>query len=428
MVKKLVILVVTGMLFSSGWTAAAQELLSPDDFPTPSVVLPDEPMVGSGTREIPIDNSAGVSTSSEPISAGDLQPALEPYPLDDSRAYDCAPALLESTGTWLRRGFWYSEVDVLVMDRIRERDDSSLAFQLNAAGNALVGAGNVLFLEGGRQGAEATPRVKLGRFLFRDHKNRDHAAEFIFYGGGQWTKDGRLDAVNGGTLTVSSLIGSGFNGATSMQYDYDSRFNSFELNYHVKSRMRKDRMEMEPSGHWVRRAQPSISRSLMAGLRYFDLNEDFDWDAFGIDDDNNAATAPQSGNYRVRTDNDLIGTQLGFSWTYETARWSLGLQNKAGVYLNHTDVESSFEVTGGVTSGDNEISVDNLSFINEGALLGKWHLKPNLSLRAGMEILYVSSLAHAAEQLNFVPVSTSQVVGSGDSTFMGALIGFEGYW
>jgi len=283
--------------------------------------------------------------------------------------------------------------------------------------------------------------------LFRDHKNRDHAMEFIAYGGGQWSQGGRLDAAGGGTLqvgtyspqlvdefgrtSVSLPLDQGnisFDGATSMQYDYDSRFNNFELNYHVKSRMRRDRMELEPSGQWVRRAQPSVSRTLIAGVRYFNLSEDFDWNAFGIDDDNNSATASQSGNYRVRSDNDLIGTQLGYSWIYETARWSLGLKNKSGMYLNRTNLESSFEVTGGVTSGNNSIQVDNLSFISEGSLVGKWHLRPNFSLRAGLEIMYVSSVAHAAEQLNFIPVSTAQAVATGDSTFMGGLIGFEGYW
>lgn len=445
-------IVIVGVLLGFGRAAAAQEFLVP---PTSGALHGPPPMeqysvpnVGSGTRgsgsrgelpgmELPGANSfsSGQPTSKlvpEPISSDGLQPTLQPYDAGDNyHILDCEPALLESTGTWLRRGFWYSEVDALLMDLIWRRDDSNIAFQLNAAGNGLEGPNNILFLEGGRQGAEATPRLKLGRFLFRDHKNRDHAAEFIFYGGGQWTKSGRLDAINGGVLTVSDTLNFGINsftGATSMQYDYDSRFNSFEMNYHVKSRMLRDRMELEPSGQWVRRAQPSASRSLIAGIRYFNLSEDFDWNAFGIDNDNNTATAPQSGNYRVRADNDLFGTQLGYSWTYETARWSLGLKNKSGMYLNRTDVESSFEVTGGVTSGDNDIRVDNLSFITEGSLIGKWHLKPNFSLRAGLEILYVSSIAHASEQINFIPVSTSQVVAGGDSTFMGGLIGFEGYW
>jgi len=437
-VKKLLFLLFIGVLIRPGSRAAAQDFLEPSAggpiAGPPQLALP---ALGSGTRgsatreSLPVMELPATSSSMpgmpirdalpEPISAIDLQPELQPFVSGHEYQMDCEPALLESTGTWLRRGFWYTEVDALLMDRIWARDDSILAFQ--------PGTANTLFLEGGRQGSEATPRLKLGRFLFRDQQNRDHAAEFIAYGGGQWTKSGRLDAANGGTLT--SVIGGGnpsFTGATSTLYDYDSRFNSFELNYHRKSRMKKDRMELEPNGEWVRRAQPSFSRSVMAGIRYFDLNEDFDWNAFGIDDDGLATTDPQTGNYRVRTDNDLIGTQVGFGWTYETARWSLGLNSKSGMYLNHTDVDSSFVVTGGVTSGESHITVDNLSFVTEAAVVGKWHMRPNFSLRAGMEILFVSSVAHASEQLDFVPVSTSHVVAGGNSTYMGGLIGFEGYW
>ncbi len=430
---KIIIVLTVGMLLGTSSGASAQELLVP-----PQMELPPVPSAGSGTRtDVYGPESYGPSPSdsadlltpdpspengSRPISSGDLQPSLEPFPsAGDVRILDCEPALLESTGTWLRRGFWYSEIDAVIMDRVWRRNGIFLANQ--------TGTLNTLLLDSGRSGAEGMPRLKLGRFLFRDHKNRDHTAEFVAYGGGQWSQSGRLDATNGATLTV--LQGGGntsFTGATSMQYDYNSRFNNFELNYHVKNRMRRDRMELEPSGHWVRRAQSSGVWSLMAGVRYFNLGEDFNWNAFGIDNDNNTATDPQTGTYQISTDNDLIGSQLGGSWVYESARWSLGLQTKGGMFLNHTDVHSNFEVTGGVTSGNNDITVDNLSFITEGSVLGKWHLRPNFSLRAGLEILYVSSIALAAEQINFIPVSTSQVVGTGSTTFVGGSIGFESYW
>jgi len=464
-VKKLVIFLIVGVLVGASRGASAQELLIPPPavdqggFP-PQLELPPEPSMGSGTRS----ELSGSGTRSsqqqtpdltpdptpEPISSGDLQPGLEPFVSggDEGRILHCEPALLESTGTWLRRGFWYTEIDAVIMDRIWSRDGFTLAFQqTGGSGGPFRETLNQITLDGGRTGAETMPRLKLGRFLFRDHKNRDHTAELIAYGGGQWTTSGRLDAVAGGTLsvgfggtvpvnllttsTIRSPLDQGnvsFDGATSMQYEYNSRFNNFELNYHVKNRMRKDRMELEPSGHWVRRAQPSGTWSLLAGIRYLNINEDFNWDAFGIDEDNNAATAAQTGNYRIDTDNDLIGTQLGGSWTYETARWSLGFQNKGGMYINRTNIDSDFFVTGGVTAGSNNTTVDNLSFITEGSLVGKWHLRPNFSLRAGLEIMHVSSIALAAEQINFIPVSSSQVVGNGSATYMGGSIGFEGYW
>lgn len=437
-------------------SATAQELLVPPSSVQPPVSVP---ALGSGTREalpnieLPemLSTDTG-GTTLEAIPSGELQPGFAELEAEgDVRVFDYTPAVLESTGTWLRRGFWYTEVDAVITDRVWRRDNFVLAFQDNEGVGGIFGAGaaaNLLLVDGGRSGAEAAPRLKLGRFLFRDAKNRDHTVEFTAYGGGQWSQSGRLDAVPGvgtGVLSVGAYTNlsaatniavvrlpldngnPSFDGATSMEYEYDSRMNNFELNYQVKQRMRKDRMEMEPSGRWVRRAQNSTSFSLLAGLRYFDLNEDFDWRAFGIDDDNNATTAPQSGIYRVRTDNDLIGSQIGGSWTIERARWSLGLNAKSGMYLNHTNVINHFSVTGGVANGDNNNTIDNLSFIMEGGVSGKWHLAPNFSLRSGLDIMYVSSVALAAEQLNFAPVS-SAINDRGSATYMGGSVGFEAYW
>jgi len=432
-VKKILFLLVVGAIGASSPATIAQELLVPNlsqsfDDPLPELELADPEAQGSGTRETleaPSADDGGYSQ--KPLPSGDLQSSLQLFERGEvERVFDCEPALLESTGTWLRRGFWSAELDVTFLDRIWRKDSLHLMGQSNS-GNTLD---STLTVDGGASGAEASPRLKISRFFFRDHMNRDHTAEMIVYGGGQWNQNARLDASTGSTLIT--LVDNGFpsfGGATTAQFNYDNRFNSFELNYHVKARMLRDRMVLEPSGHWVRRAQPSNTRSLLAGLRFISFDENFSWDAFGIPD---STTDPdnltEAGNYRVTSDNNLIGPQGGFSWNHERARWSLGILSKGGIFWNHTDVGSSFGVTGGGAAGGSSTQVDNLSFITEAALTGKWHLRPNFSLRAGLEILYVSSVAHAVEQVNFVPFSTAQNIASGDSTYMGGSIGFEGYW
>ena len=431
--NKIILLLVAGILSIGSLAANAQELLAPrlpqsfEDLP-PELELVDPATKGSGTRETleaPPANYSGDSTS-EPLPTGDLQSPSQLFSGGEvERMFDCEPALLESTGTWLRRGFWSAELDVTFFDRIWRKDSLGLAGQVT--GNTLS---STLIVDGGISGAEASPRLKLSRFFFRDHLNRDHTAEMILYGGGQWSQNARLDATDGGNLTIFVDNGNpSFDGATTSQFVYDNRFNSFELNYHVKARMLHDRMELESSGHWVRRAQPSNTRSLLAGIRFMSLDENFAWDAFGIPDSaTDADTLTETGNYRVTSDNNLLGPQAGFSWTHERARWSLGFQGKGGMFWNHTDVDSTFAVTGGTVAGNSSTKVDNISFISEAALRGKWHLRPNLSLRAGLEVLYVSSVAHAVEQVNFIPVSTAQGIATGDSTYMGGSIGFEGYW
>jgi hypothetical protein len=78
-------------------------------------------------------------------------------------------------------------------------------------------------------------------------------------------------------------------------------------------------------------------------------------------------------------------------------------------------------------SGGGKNHEDNLAFVAEAALEGKLHLRPNLSLRAGLESLFITAIAHAPEQVNFVPVS-SQIITDNGSLLLGGSFGLEGYW
>ncbi len=124
----------------------------------------------------------------------------------------------------------------------------------------------------------------------------------------------------------------------------------------------------------------------------------------------------------------MIGTQLGFSWTHERARWSLGAEMKGGIFLNRSNVDSAFEVTGNVTSGNNRIEDDNMSFLSDAAVLAKWHLRPNVSLRVGLDLVFLTSLALAPDQINFAPVSTAETIVRGDVSFLSGSVGLETYW
>jgi len=188
-VKNLNLSLIVGALFLAASTglrpeANAQGLLVPPtdgayNGPT-EMRLPAALDAGSGTRgalpgiELPANSPEarqlpGGGAFSESISAGDLQPELSPLVSDGDYHFDCEPAILESTGTWLRRGFWYAEVDAVLMDMIRRRDDTLLMFQINGTspttGQTTV---NPLLLQGGAQGAEGVRRLNMGRFLFRD--------------------------------------------------------------------------------------------------------------------------------------------------------------------------------------------------------------------------------------------------------------------
>lgn len=394
---------------------------------------------------------------SEPLTgdAGDLPPSLGDYADDedlepiavgeDPQGFDgsiigepmqlleqCSP-YFESSGTWLQRGFWYTEVDYLALNRGWERKGLTLAneeriVQTNPIGQYVVQ--NILNIGGEKPGMDGVGRVKLGRFLFRDARNRDHSLEAAWMGGGSWQQAVSLDAATTAGLQVSNFIdrvNESFDGARSMNYLYDSEMNSGELNYIVKGRMDRDQLQLQPNGTWVRAANPTKTYSYLAGLRFVDVSETLDWNAQEIPI---SAALNESGFYEVDTENRMIGTQIGGSMGYETARWSLTATAKGGGYWNRMHLKSEFEVgeTTVLNSGETDSTEDNLSFVGEASLIAKWHLRPNISLRAGMEILYVESIALAPFQVNFIPGGYSAIASGGDSVYMGGSFGVESYW
>ena len=130
----------------------------------------------------------------------------------------------------------------------------------------------------------------------------------------------------------------------------------------------------------------------------------------------------------ISTDNDLFGLQLGHSLLYDSDRWSVELMGKGGVYHNHMVAETEFDVT---NNPNNSFTTYNsqsaISFIGEFQLIARYHLRPNLSLRAGWEMMYLTNIAHAPDQLTFSP-DEGRFSGKGDPFYNGALFGLEGYW
>ena len=450
--KKLIVSLFAGMLvvFSQARGNAQEMLIAPEGMETegsvPELALPEE----SGTE-------GSILGESSSASADSWDEELVPYAADHGHVFLCDNALMESTGTWLRRGFWYAETDAVIYNRKWSRIPVTLGAQLTGLN---IGTGpfqqqlrqfNRLAINPYRPGAEAAPRLTLGHFLFRDGKNRDHVAEFTAFGGGQWTQRGSLDA-NPNTDLVGTVFEQisldvptptdggnlSFDTAQNMNFRYDGRINSFELNYLVKDRMGHDRLELEPSGHWVRRAGTGLSRHFLAGIRFVDITDDLVWNASGIDPDGDDTTQENveddNGFVLINTDNDLFGTQVGFGCSYETARWSAGIKAKGGMFVNIVDLDTTFFRTQNIdetqTLDNNSLETDELSFVGEAALIGKWHLRPNFSLRASMEILFVSSNAFAPSQLPqaLYPEGPPVIDTGGESTFLGGAIGFEGYW
>lgn len=337
------------------------------------------------------------------------------------------PATLESTGTWLRRGLWYADLDAVVMTRTWDNDGIDLVFDVSGA------LDRTRRLEESSPDADGSARLALGRFLFRDQKNRDHTAEMIVLGGAEWVDKGSITASTGGFLFIPTQLNAGstlpsFAGANDMSYSYSSHFNSFEWNYNVTQRMRKDQMQLGPDGEWTRRAAGGWTQSYVAGLRYFELQEDFDWLANGFDGDDS------SGEMNIRSSNNMFGVQFGHGLTYETDRWNISLFSKHGMYVNDARSTSNLafnDITaGGAFDGEgfaNEGHENSLSYLLQAGITGRYHLRPNVSLRVGYELLYMTGLALAPNEISFD--GTQALAGvSGDAFYRGFTFGAEYFW
>jgi hypothetical protein len=66
--------------------------------------------------------------------------------------------------------------------------------------------------------------------------------------------------------------------------------------------------------------------------------------------------------------------------------------------------------------------------MGEAGLEGAYHMNPNVSLRAGLQLLWIQSIAVATDQIDFDFVSQPSVDLAGNIFYMGASVGLEVIW
>lgn len=467
--------------------AAIASVASAQNLPTPADVQSLDPSVldlaGPSTGSV-----EPVPAPIEPIPESSSSLPFAKIPVDFSQHEDTfslaphCPSTTESSGTWLRRGLWYADLDAVVMARTWNDTGVTYVQEYEINNEQATGVASAFDIQSivvvqshdlseSSPGYDASARLALGRFLFRDQANRDHTFEMVVFGGAEWQENSAAEAqltneigsdglpaglfqINNltgqlrdqrGLHVPSSLDGSfpdriddvfsydSFDRASSMEIEYASRFHSWEWNYNVAQRMRRDRMELSPEGTWVRRASPGFTWNYIAGLRYFDVEERLDWyaeDIASVD----ATNGDTDGFYDIDSSNNLFGFQIGAGLTYETDRWNVTVSTKHGFYVNDARTTASLTFTD--PDGDTAIALENydvdlhengVSYLTQGAITARYHLRPNLSLRAGWEFMYVTGLALAPNQANFNP-AMNQLNITGDVFYHGVTAGTEYYW
>jgi hypothetical protein len=106
----------------------------------------------------------------------------------------------------------------------------------------------------------------------------------------------------------------------------------------------------------------------------------------------------------------------------------MGMSGRGGVFANDATGQSALDFTSNDANDFNRgLTEDELSFIGEARLLGRFHLTPSISLRAAYEMMFMESVALAPSQANFIP-EFAFLNTTGDPFYHGASFGFEGYW
>jgi hypothetical protein len=326
--------------------------------------------------------------------------------------------------------------------------------------------------------------VTIGHYFCRDKNNNDHFVEFTFWGLNSWSysKDlsGYLVPVYDTTISYNPsdpqnlFAGQGlpiqtgqfqgslrtqyplagtqefpgasdaqktlslaFNYGTEHDYTYRSSINNFEIDGLICPRGEPDRLVLHPDGNWRRECQPGMYMSYLYGLRFMELDETFTFHSKSTGQWGNVGTAAvqdAAGDYDVVTHNSMLGLQIGADLTYRNCRWTWGVESKLGAYANFASQDSNIDAA--IVDGTSHPSFNQVFSANSSpaALIGEvgfqatYKFRPNLVGRAAWDFMWISGVALAPEQLQFVAEPVIKVNTNGMIFSQGVSLGLEWLW
>ena len=349
--------------------------------------------------------------------------------------------LSERRGDQLTSAIW--DNDVLVYRPITDSD-----------GDPVYGFDGVISTRSLSFDVAAGYSTTVGRHLGRDAQNRDHFLEFTYWGMQKWDAFKQANATERIVDTLSApstfehgnLYSSfpeevrGFNRADQHWAVQESRLNDFELNIRLRPRSRADRMVLYPNGRWRRQCQSGAKLSYLFGMRVLTLDETFRFQSQGVlhvldDQGVLLERRPVSGDYLIRTHNDLFGLQIGFDYVFRQCKWNWGFHGKTGPYVNFADQISRIVTdAAGDEIGTEDINMRRVADAEDASLLlelgveGTYKIRPNVSIRASYDMMWMVGMARAAEQLDFNLNGVSRLNNDAAMFTQGVSLGIECLW
>lgn len=165
---------------------------------------------------------------------------------------------------------------------------------------------------------------------------------------------------------------------------YTSKFDNGEVNYRRR---------------WMGN-NPAFQGSWLGGIRYFELDEKFGFAATGSRNNTFALNQLRFFNMDTRTQNHLVGFQLGADlWTTIVPGISVGNELKGGVYNNNVSVNSVVR-SNSVVAADESLARDRAAFLVEYNAQAIYRMTYSWTVRGGYNLLYIDNVALAPENFN----------------------------
>lgn len=285
---------------------------------------------------------------------------------------------------------WF-DIDIGVM--ALKRDNTGRNIDFASAGGAPAGNATTLSLDD--LDFDYSTSVKFTAML---QWGPGSDVEFTYYGLFGWTEQSTL-ADDDNIFSIYSNFGlaplGGFDEtdpADSATIRYFSTFDNYEVNY----RQRWQSPNCRYQGSWL------------AGVRYFQLDEDFN---YRIDVNNANFVGTTITN--VNTNNALTGLQFGGDvWICLIPGLRIGGEGKFAVLGNHANIDSTITVNDGTPPiavfADGSV-VGDVAFLGDLAAYVTYRINYHWTLKGGIQALYLDGAALAAD--NFNPVAPNIFAG-----------------
>ena len=248
----------------------------------------------------------------------------------------------------------------------------------------------------------------------------NNSVEISYMGGSRWNDQKVTFDPFGNLFSPYRIIGlqdgptdfnaPGYDNANWHVIAYSSELHNAELNYWVPLAYR-----------WG-----GFKTSFLFGARWVGLYEDFDYTSLTSPND-----PTQGGLTLIKTHNNLVGGQIGWSTTYAmNQNFSLRWDGKAGVYNNFAEQITFITAPNALSFGERSRHTTG-TFVGGSSLVCTHQWSCNWQTFVGYQVMWMDKLALAPENFNPefpFPTRTATVDVGGELFLHGGMAGIEASW